>query len=212
MIFRSPFPDITIPDVSITTFVLQHAQRLADKPALIDAPTGRTLTYGQLADGIRRTAAGLARRGFRQGDVAAIYSPNCLEYPIAFHGAVSLGGTVATINHLSTVDELVFYLNDAGARVLFAAPRPARSGARGRGAESGGGRLCPRPGRGGDAVSHLLDNDGDAPEVADRPPERRCGALLFQRDDGALQRSHAGPYQPDRGYPPMRGGAASDSA
>src|SRR5215217_579668 len=122
MIFRSPFPDITIPTMSITSFVLRHAERLSDKPALIDAPTGRTLTYGELADGIRRTAVGLARRGFQKGDVAAIYSPNCLEYPIAFHGAVSLGGTVATISHLSTVDELAFYLSDAGARVLFVAP------------------------------------------------------------------------------------------
>ena len=40
----------------------------------------------------------------------------------AFHGVVSLGGTVATINHLSTVDEVSFYLNDANARYLFAAP------------------------------------------------------------------------------------------
>ena len=40
MIFRSPFPDITIPDVSITTFVLQHAHRLADKPALIEPRQG----------------------------------------------------------------------------------------------------------------------------------------------------------------------------
>src|SRR5262245_39996607 len=112
MIFRSPFPDITIPDVSLTAFVLRHAERLADQPALIDAPTERRLTYGHLADGVRRTAAGLARRGFHKGDVAAIYSPNCLEYPIAFHGAVSLGGVVATINHLSTVDEVGYYLND----------------------------------------------------------------------------------------------------
>ena len=36
MIFRSPYPDVAIPDVPLTPFVLRHAERLADKPALID--------------------------------------------------------------------------------------------------------------------------------------------------------------------------------
>src|SRR5215212_5453081 len=40
MIFRSPQPDITIPDISVSQFVLRHADRLADKPALIDGTSG----------------------------------------------------------------------------------------------------------------------------------------------------------------------------
>ena len=50
MIIRSTSPDVAIPDVTITDFVLRQASRLADKPALIDGPSGRTLTYGALAD------------------------------------------------------------------------------------------------------------------------------------------------------------------
>ena len=30
MIFRSPFPEVAIPDVPLTSFVLRHAARLAD--------------------------------------------------------------------------------------------------------------------------------------------------------------------------------------
>src|SRR5712691_5359795 len=97
MITKSTSPDIAIPDVTITDFVLRQAVRLADKPALIDGPSGRTLTYGTLADGIRRVATALSRRGFTKGDVFAIYSPNLPEYAIVFLGAASIGGTVTTV-------------------------------------------------------------------------------------------------------------------
>ena len=49
MLITSTSPPVTIPDTTITDFVLRHAGRLAEKPALIDGPSGRTLTYGALA-------------------------------------------------------------------------------------------------------------------------------------------------------------------
>ena len=61
MIYRSPYPDVEIPDLPLASFVLRHAERLATKPALIDGPSGRALTYGELADGVRRVASGLAQ-------------------------------------------------------------------------------------------------------------------------------------------------------
>lgn len=82
MIFKSPHPDVSIPDISVSEFVLRHAKRLADKPAIIEAATGRTLTYGQLEESSRKVAAGLAARGFVKGDVLAIYSPNVPEYAV----------------------------------------------------------------------------------------------------------------------------------
>ena len=38
MIVKSTSPDVAIPDVTITEFVLRQAARLADKPALVDGP------------------------------------------------------------------------------------------------------------------------------------------------------------------------------
>jgi acyl-CoA synthetase (AMP-forming)/AMP-acid ligase II len=122
MIFRGPYPDIEIPDTPLTPLVLRHTERLADKPALIDGPSGRTLTYGQLAESVRRTAAGLAVRGFRKGNVLAIVAPNSIEYVIAFHAVASLGGVVTTLNPLSTADELAFQLGDSGAAYLLTMP------------------------------------------------------------------------------------------
>ena len=56
MIYRSPHPDVAIPESPLTPYVLRHATRLMDKAALIDGVTGYALTYGQLADTVRRTA------------------------------------------------------------------------------------------------------------------------------------------------------------
>ena len=83
---RSPFPDVDVPDVPLTDFVLANAERLSDKPALIDATTDRTVTYAQLAESVRAMAAGLAGRGFGKGDTFAHFAPNLPEYAIACTG------------------------------------------------------------------------------------------------------------------------------
>jgi acyl-CoA synthetase (AMP-forming)/AMP-acid ligase II len=122
MVVKSKSPDVSIPDVSIMDYVLRHAARLGDKPALIDGPTGRTLTYRQLAEGVKKTAAGLARRGFKKGDVFAIYSPNLPEYAVIFLAVATLGGVNTTANPLYTADELAKQLTDSRARFLVTVP------------------------------------------------------------------------------------------
>jgi acyl-CoA synthetase (AMP-forming)/AMP-acid ligase II len=122
MIWRSPFPDVTIPEISYSDFILQHVAQWKDKPAFIDGPSGRTLTFGQVAGGARLVAAGLAQRGFRKGDVFAILLPNLPEYAVAFHGVVMLGGIVTTANPLYTPAELAFQLNDTRAKFILTIP------------------------------------------------------------------------------------------
>jgi acyl-CoA synthetase (AMP-forming)/AMP-acid ligase II len=121
-IVLSPHPDVTIPDLPLHEFVLAGAMDRAGQAALIDGPSGRTLTYGQLAGGVRRVAAGLAARGFAKGDVFAIYSPNLPEYALAFYGVSAAGGINTTISPLYTTDELARQLVDARARFLLTVP------------------------------------------------------------------------------------------
>jgi len=123
MIYRSPFPDVDIPEVPLHDYVLEHADRWPDKPALIDGPTDRTITYEQLRAAARGIAAGLAARGFVKGDVLAIYSPNLPEYALAFFGVSMAGGTNTTINPLYTAPELRRQLDDSGAKFLVTIPQ-----------------------------------------------------------------------------------------
>jgi acyl-CoA synthetase (AMP-forming)/AMP-acid ligase II len=171
MIFRSPYPDAIIPEAPLPSFVLQRAQQLADKPALIDGPSGRTLTYRQLADQVQRVAAGLTQRGLQKGDVFAIYSPNLPEYAVAFHAVASLGGILTTANPLATADELAYQLNDAGARYLLTIPQLLDA------ARAAAGRAQIREifvfgeAEGATPFAALLASEGDAPAVAIDPRE-----------------------------------------
>ncbi len=122
MIVRSPFPDVEIPEVSLTQFVLARATQLGDKPAFIDGASGRTITYAQLPQSVREVAAGLAARGFGKGEVFAHYAPNLPEYAVAFHAVATVGGVNTTANPLLTADELAVQLRDCGARLLVTVP------------------------------------------------------------------------------------------
>jgi DNA polymerase III delta prime subunit len=122
MIFQSPRPPVEIPRVPVTDFILEKAAEIADRTALIDGITDRRVTYAGLAATIGRAAAGLAARGYGRGDVFGIYSPNTLEYPIAFHGAARLGAVVTTVNPLFTADEIGKQLRDCSAKCLFTIP------------------------------------------------------------------------------------------
>src|SRR5688572_15123020 len=119
MAYRSPFPDIQVPDIDLMEQVFRHAATRPDAIAMADGLTGRTITYGSLLDQIRRTAAGLAARGIKKGDVVSLWSPNVPEWPIVFFGVVKLGAIVHTSNPVSTPEELAFQLADGGVTILF---------------------------------------------------------------------------------------------
>ncbi len=122
MIIQGPYPKVSIPEVPLTQLVLRRAQELGDKPALIEGPTGRTVTYSELAEAIYRVAFNLAKRGFKKGEVFGILSPNIPEYAIIFHAVATLGGINTPINPLYTEHEIAHQLKDAGARFLVTVP------------------------------------------------------------------------------------------
>jgi len=121
-IHRSPFPDVEIPDTPLTAFVLRRADEVPDRPALVDGPTGRTITYAELADAVARLAGGLAARGIGPGRVVGLMAPNIPEYAVVFHAVATAGATVTTINPAYTAEEVRFQLDDAGATLLVTIP------------------------------------------------------------------------------------------
>jgi acyl-CoA synthetase (AMP-forming)/AMP-acid ligase II len=122
-VFSSPLPEVEIPAIALTPHVFRHVDRLGDRPAIVDGPTGRSYTYAETYGAVHKVAGGLVAMGLRPGEVVAILSPNIPEYPIIFHATATAGGTVTTINPTYTIDEIVFQLRDAGARYLVTIPQ-----------------------------------------------------------------------------------------
>ena len=114
--FRSPFPDETIPDKSVFDFLFAELSEAdAARVALVDGPSGAETTYGALKQQILLFAGALAARGIAPGDVVAVHSPNVPAFATVFHGALRAGATVTTINSLYTAGEVEKQLRDAGA-------------------------------------------------------------------------------------------------
>jgi acyl-CoA synthetase (AMP-forming)/AMP-acid ligase II len=171
MIFRGPFPEITIPEVSLTDFVLQNARNLGDKPALIEGPTGRTITHGELPELINKIARGLHQRGFGKGQVFGILSPNIPEYGIAFHAVATLGGVNTPINPLYTEHEVAHQLKDSGARFLVTVPtflEKARAAATEAGIEE---VFVFGEAEGATPFSTLIETESELPNVQINPRE-----------------------------------------
>lgn len=125
MVFNSPYPDIAIPEVPITPFILENAAQFSAKPALIDATTGRILSYAELVEAVNHAAASLAERGFKKGDVFAILCLNSPEYAIAFLAVALLGGICTMASPLFNEAELTAQLKDSGAKYLLSDPQLA---------------------------------------------------------------------------------------
>ncbi|WP_229480734.1 AMP-binding protein, partial [Mycolicibacterium mageritense] len=80
---------------------------------------GRTWTWSQWDDRIRRLAGALTAWGVGRGDVVAFLDKNhpaCVELTLA---AASLGAANAIVNFRLAADELDYVLNDCGAKVLI---------------------------------------------------------------------------------------------
>ena len=167
MVVQSPWPTPEIPETDLTSFVLRHAERLAGKPAMIDGPSGRALTYGALAAGVERAAGGLAARGFGRGDVLALHLPNLPEFPLALHAGLRAGGVVTCASPLHTVRELADQLRRAKARIVVTVG-PLAETSRAAAAEAGGVDVLD--------LGELLAGGGEPP--AERPDPRQVAVLL----------------------------------
>src|SRR6266540_1943681 len=114
---------------------------------------------------VRRTAAGLAARGFGKGDAFAIYLPNVPEYAVAFYGVSTAGGVSTTANPLYTADELANQLNDSRARFLLTAP-PLLERAQAAAERSGVEEIFVLgEAEGATPFAELLASQGDPPEI-----------------------------------------------
>lgn len=100
MQYRSPLPDITLPNTDVFTFVLGDLRNDADLPAITEVDTGRTVTYGELAARVEALAATIA-----PGEVIALRQPNSIDFAVGLLAILRAGSTVTLIGALLLDDE-----------------------------------------------------------------------------------------------------------
>lgn len=131
----APVPSVTVPQ-----FVRQRARERPNKTALVDASSGRSITYSALDHLIGRFAAGLVSQGFLPRDTLLLFLPNLPEWPIAALGAMSAGGIVSGANPTIDALDLARQLRDTGARFVITIPQLLET-VRAAAADAGG-RVC----------------------------------------------------------------------
>ena len=89
-----------------------------DSPAIVDSPTGRVFTYGQLAAAAHRVANALRCRGLRDGDVVAYALPNDVDAVIWQLATNEIGLRYLSLNPALSADEFRSILDHSGAAVL----------------------------------------------------------------------------------------------
>ncbi|WP_116048757.1 AMP-binding protein [Amycolatopsis palatopharyngis] len=94
----------------------------ADRDALVDRETGRRWSYRELAAEVDALALGLLESGVDKGDRVGIWAPNCAEWTFTQYATAKIGAILVNINPAYRSHELEFVLNQAGIRVLVAAP------------------------------------------------------------------------------------------
>ncbi len=94
------------------------AQTTPDKPAIVMAATGETVTYRELDDRSNQLAQWLHAEGLRAGDHIAILAENHIRYYEVFWAALRSGLYLTTINRYLSPEEAAYLVNDSGSTVL----------------------------------------------------------------------------------------------
>lgn len=102
-----------------------HADATPDKPALIMAGSGETITYRELNERSNRLAQLWNARGLRVGDHIAVFMENHPRYLEVVWAGLRSGLHVTTINSYLTAEEAGYILDDSGARSIVVTPERA---------------------------------------------------------------------------------------
>ena len=114
----------TLPEVAPPADRFNFAQHLLDanaarpsKAAFVD--DDGTLTYGALADRVRRLAAGLRGLGLRREERVLLLMQDCNDWPVSFLGAMYAGLVPVAVNTLLTADDYAYMLEHSRAQAVL---------------------------------------------------------------------------------------------
>ena len=121
-IVSSPFLSVPYPKISLYKQVFKDFAKYGSRIAFVDGVTAKEYSYNEIAESTTKFSSALSRMGFKKNDVLSICAPNCLEYAVAFFGAVASGGIVSTVNPTYMSDELAYQFENSGTKILATVP------------------------------------------------------------------------------------------
>ncbi|MGV0852415.1 AMP-binding protein [Mycolicibacterium phlei] len=93
-----------------------------DAPAIVETPSGRTLTFAELAAAAHWVANALRANGLQVGDTVAYALPNDVDAPIWQLATTEIGLRYLTLNTALSADEFASILDHSGATALAVHP------------------------------------------------------------------------------------------
>ena len=180
---------------NLATILIETAKRNGDKTAfkLDDVE----LNYSMLDEGSARIAGLLKSKGLEPGDRVGLMMPNVPYFPVIYFGILRAGAVVVPMNVLLKKREVGFYLEDPGAKFLFAwgdFAEPAEAGAEQAGAEV----ILVKP---GEFEKLLADQEPDR-DLADKGAEDTAVILYTSGTTGkpkGAELTHSNLYKNSKG-------------
>ncbi|HSH76302.1 MAG TPA: AMP-binding protein, partial [Longimicrobiales bacterium] len=77
------------------------------------------LSFAELEARSNQLANALVAMGIEPGDRVSLYSPNCWEWAVSYHGVLKTGAVVNPVNVMLTPEEVEFVANDCGAKLII---------------------------------------------------------------------------------------------
>jgi len=93
------------------------ARTYGNKVALVTEDA--QLSFDELEQRSNQLANALVAIGIRPGDRVSLYSPNCWEWVVSYHGVLKTGAVVNPVNVMLTPEEVEFVANDCGAKLII---------------------------------------------------------------------------------------------
>ncbi|KAK8490440.1 hypothetical protein V6N12_021166 [Hibiscus sabdariffa] len=124
-IYRSLRPPIVLPkepNLSMVSFLLRNVSCYPDKPALIDADSGETLTFSQFQSTVIKLSHAFLHLGIHKNDRVLIFAPNSIQFPLCLFAVTAIGAIATTANPIYTVNELSKQLKDSNPKLIVTVP------------------------------------------------------------------------------------------
>ncbi|MEG9863009.1 MAG: AMP-binding protein [Parvularculales bacterium] len=95
------------------------AETTPDKPALVMAGSGETMTYRELNDRSNQLSQLIYSEGLREGDHFSIWAENVLDVFVCYWAAMRSGLYLTAVNRFLSAEEGGYILSDSGSKMLI---------------------------------------------------------------------------------------------